>query len=251
MQRPAVLAPTALPHGPLGRALDWLWPPSCALCGDPGHPLCPHCRADARLDPERSCPRCAIPLPGGAGAAVACGRCQKRPPAYDRTLAAALFEAPFSQLVRSFKYGATLAHAPLLAGLLHARIAADALAEGAGLDRLVPVPLSRERMASRGFNQSIEIGRILAARSGTPLDAGCVLRVHDTVPQASLPFEARRRNIRGAFAVIDGCRADLRGACIGVVDDVMTTGATLDEFAKTLKRAGACRVVNLVVARTP
>ena len=251
MNRSAPSAAPALPRGPLGPVLDWLWPPSCALCGDPGHALCPACRADALSDARRSCPRCAIPLPGGSGTAVACGRCQKRPPAYDRTLAAALFEAPFSQLIRGFKYGATLAHAPLLADLLHARIAGDGAGPGAGLDRLVPVPLSRERMASRGFNQSIEIGRVLAARIGTTLDAGSVLRVHDTVPQASLPFETRRQNIRGAFAVIDGRRAELRGACIGVVDDVMTTGATLDELAKTLKRAGASRVVNLVVARTP
>ena len=227
--------------------LDRLFPASCVLCGAPGRPLCGPCRDDAVRPLRHGCFRCAVPLPEPS---VACGRCLRRAPAYDRTFAAATYEAPFDQLIRAFKYGATLAHAPLFADLLLARIASDARAIDA-FELIVPVPLSRERLASRGFNQSLEIARILTARLGKPLDGRSVLRVHDTQPQASLPFAARRRNMRGAFHVIDARRPALAGRDIAVVDDVMTTGATLDELARTLKRAGARSVTNLVVARTP
>jgi ComF family protein len=209
--------------------------------------LCAACESDARIDPSAACARCAIPLPRDVQVKL-CGRCLRRPPAFDRTIAAALYDAPFDQLVRGLKYGATLAYAPLFARLLHNRIDDAVLAD---IDVVLPVPLSRARMATRGFNQAIEIARPLARQLGKPLDTESVLRIVDTAPQASLPFDARRRNLRGAFAVIDARRERIIGRRIGIVDDVMTTGATLEELAKTLKRAGAVTVVNLVVARTP
>ncbi len=227
-----------------GHVLDRICPPACVLCLAPGELLCADCRTDASPDGRAACARCAVPLPAPA---AACGRCLKRRPAYDATLAAALFEAPFDQIVRGLKYGATLAYAPLFARLLHAAVAI----RGEHVDVLLPVPLSRARMATRGFNQAIEIARPLARALDRPLDTASVLRVVDTAPQASLPFEARRRNVRRAFAVVDARRGAVEGRTIGVVDDVLTTGATLDELARTLKRAGAARVVNLVVARTP
>jgi ComF family protein len=191
--------------------------------------LCAACESDARIDLSAACARCAIPLPGDVRVKL-CGRCLRRPPAFDKTIAAALYDAP------------------LFARLLHNRITDAVLAD---VDVVLPVPLSRGRMATRGFNQAIEIARPLAQRLGRPLDTESVLRIADTAPQASLPFDARRRNVRGAFAVIDARRERIIGRRIGVVDDVMTTGATLEELAKTLKRAGAVAVVNLVVARTP
>ena len=237
-------------HRLVGRSasasLDWLCPPACVLCDAPGAMLCEACRSDATAGVDPACARCAIPLSRGPSL---CGRCLKRSPAFDRTRAAALYTAPFTQLVRGLKYGATLAYAPLLADLLHARVRS---ADGADdFDCVLPVPLSRARMAERGFNQSIEIARVLARRLDVPLDTRSVLRILDTSPQASLAFVARRRNLRGAFSVVDGCRQDLVGSHVAIVDDVMTTGATLDELARTLKRAGVARVTNLVVARTP
>ena len=226
--------------------LDWLCPPACVLCDAPGRVLCAACRRDATSGVERACPCCALPLSRGGSL---CGRCLKRSPAFDRTWAAALYTAPFTQLVRALKYGATLAYAPVLADLLHARVLS--VDDAGDFDRVLPVPLSRERMAERGFNQSIEIARVLARRLDLPLDTRSVLRILDTSPQASLAFAARRRNLRGAFSVVDGCRQDLVGSHVAIVDDVMTTGATLDELARTLKRAGVARVTNLVVARTP
>ena len=227
-------------------ALDWLFPAACLLCAARGASLCAACREEAVAAMRHCCPRCAIPLPGRSGSSL-CGRCLRRAPAYDRTMAAVAYTEPFAQLIRAFKYGAALAHAPVFADLLHAGVADHP----PRIDLVVPMPLSRERIAARGFNQSVEIGRMLAARLDRPLDTGSVLRIRDTPPQAALTWAARRRNVRGAFAVIDARRAALAGRHVAVVDDVMTTGATLDELARTLKRAGAASVVNCVVARTP
>ena len=114
-------------------------------------------------------------------------------------------------------------------------------------DLIVPVPLSFERESTRGFNQSLEIARRYARLTGATMAERTLLQVRHTPPQQSLARDARRRNVRGAF----GVSGDVRGTRITVVDDVMTTGSTLDEIADTLKRAGAARVVNRVVARTP
>jgi ComF family protein len=111
----------------------------------------------------------------------------------------------------------------------------------------VPVPLAFERHAERGFNQALEIARRLARALTVPLDADALLRVRHAAPQHLLALAERRRNVRGAFTV----RADVRGRHMLVVDDVMTSGATLEEIASVLKKAGAARVTNLVVARTP
>jgi predicted amidophosphoribosyltransferase len=116
-----------------------------------------------------------------------------------------------------------------------------------GADRVVPMPLHRTRLAERGFNQSLEIARHVARRLALPVDADAARRVLATTPQVDLPLDARARNVRGAFA----CEHRLDGLNIAVVDDVMTSGASLDELAATLKAAGAARVVNWVAARTP
>jgi ComF family protein len=117
---------------------------------------------------------------------------------------------------------------------------------GARPDRLVALPLSRERQRERGYNQAYEIARILARELRIPLVRGGVHRDRAAPPQAALPWTERAKNVRGAFA----CELDLKGLSVAVVDDVMTTGASLAEFARTLKRAGATRVENWVVART-
>jgi ComF family protein len=115
------------------------------------------------------------------------------------------------------------------------------------VDFVLPVPLAPARLRARGFNQALEIARHVARATGTRLEPGLAERSRDTASQAELPHAERARNVRGAFRSM---RA-LEGAVVALVDDVMTTGATLDELAATLKRAGAARVVNWVVARTP
>ena len=212
---------------------------SCFLCrGAARGVLCAHCDADLpRLTRER-CPVCALASPAGA----ACGRCLARPPAYDATVAALEYAFPADVLVQALKFRAELALAPLLAGLLAARVGREAR-----VDAVLPVPLAAARLRARGFNQAQELARALARATGSPLEPQLAERARDTAEQAALPHAERARNVRGAFR----CARELAGATVALVDDVMTTGATLDELAATLKRAGAARVVNWVLARTP
>jgi ComF family protein len=208
----------------------------CLLCGVESGPelLCAACAAELPALAE-SCPRCALPSP----AAAVCGSCLNRPPRFDATLALWRYEFPCDQLVQALKYRARLA----LAGFFARSLASRTMPE---VDLIVPMPLHPRRLAERGFNQALEIARGLARRLGRPLEPRGVLRVKHTLPQTELPYEERAKNVRGAFL----CGLDLSGKSVAVVDDVMTTGATLNELARALKRAGAARVENFVIART-
>jgi ComF family protein len=214
---------------------------SCFICREAAaEVLCAACDADLPRLGAAACPRCALATQDGA----LCGRCLAQPPAYDATLAALAYAFPADVLVQALKFRGELALAPLLGRLLAQRLVE---ARGAHVDFLVPVPLSAARLRERGFNQALEIARHVAAATGCALAPGLAERGRDTPPQLDLPLAERERNVRGAFR----CTRDLAGAEIAVLDDVMTTGATLEELAATLKRAGAARVVNWVVARTP
>lgn len=220
----------------LRAGLDRLLPRTCLLCGmASGEALCPGCAADLPRLGEHACPLCAQPL---AAPAPACGACLKSPPAYDATHVALRYAFPADQLVLMLKFGHRLASAEFLA----ARMLAGPHPAG---DVLVPVPLSRQRLRERGFNQAVELARPLARALGLPLDVSSLARVRDTLPQSRLPWRARRGNLRRAFA----CAADFTGRAVIVVDDVMTSGATLDAVARTLKDHGAARVENWVAAR--
>jgi ComF family protein len=116
---------------------------------------------------------------------------------------------------------------------------------------LTAVPLGRQRLAARGFNQALEIAKPLSRLLGTPLPAQAVCRLRDTQAQAQLHLKERHDNLRHAFSVTPEAIAQVRGQHVGVIDDVITTGETLNELAATLKRFGAVRVTNLVFARTP
>ena len=206
---------------------------TCFVCrGRARETLCEHCDADLPRLREPVCPRCALDSPSGA----LCGRCLAQPPHYDATVAALGYRFPADALVHALKFRGELALAPFLGGLILERT------RNASADCVVPVPLSRERLRERGYNQAVEIARHLGGR----LELDACLRERDAPPQTGLDREARRRNVRGAFR----CRRSFAGERVAVVDDVMTTGATLDELARTLKAAGATSVVNWVVCRT-
>ena len=196
--------------------------------------LCPACDADLPRLTAPLCPRCALVSPAGA----LCGRCLVEPPSYDATIAALAYSFPADALIHALKFRGELALAPLLAAMLFQRV--DPNEE---VDLIMPVPLSARRLRERGYNQSAEIARRLAGRA--PLELFACERSRDTAAQTELPWSERRRNVRGAFR----CARRLSGT-VAVVDDVMTTGATLEELARALKQAGASRVVNWVVART-
>ena len=222
----------------LGRRVgNLLFSGSCFLCrGKAADILCVECDADLPRLKGALCPRCALASPGGA----VCGRCLTQAPHYDATSAALAYRFPADVLVQALKFRGELALARFLGELLSKYI------PNSSVDYVIPVPLSLERLRSRGYNQSIEIARHLARTTGTRLEMEMCERQRDTPAQMDLPLAEREKNVRGAFH----CPRLLGGARIAVLDDVMTTGATLDEMAATLKRAGAARVENWVVART-
>lgn len=238
---------------PLAASLACLLPSACALCqADAPDALCAPCQARYFPPVRAVCLCCALPLPEGlsAGTAVArCGRCLTQPPAFEATVAACLYVAPADQLVRSLKFGGRLALASLMARLLHQAIAV--LPPEARPELLCVAPLGRERLRQRGFNQALEIAKPLARTLDCPLAPRLLLRTRETRPQALLSPAQRQRNLRHAFALHERFASSLTGRHVGVIDDVMTTGATLEEIALTLKLGGAARVTNLVFARTP
>lgn len=186
-----------------------------------------------------ACPRCAAPL--AAGAMGACGACLQRPPAFDAVTAAFRYAAPADRLIQDLKYRRRLALARVLGRRLAAQIAAAPLP-----DVIVPVPLHPARLRERGYNQSLELARVLARQLGIPLAAhDAVVRIRPTASQTRLAPEERKRNVRNAFRIA----ADFSGRHVAIVDDVMTSGHTVNTLAKSFKRAGARCVSVWVVAR--
>ncbi|HEX9396372.1 MAG TPA: ComF family protein [Burkholderiales bacterium] len=213
--------------------LSSLFGGSCFLCrGAARDLLCDACRDELPRLAGPACPRCALGSPRGEP----CGRCLAEPPPYDATVAALAYAFPADVLIHALKFRGELALAPLLGGFLLEKIHSNEA------DFVIPVPLSNERLRERGYNQAVEIARA----TGKPVELDLCIRQRHTPQQADLPWSERQRNVRGAFA----CTRRLDGQSVAVVDDVMTTGATLAEVATTLKAAGAARVVNWVVART-
>lgn len=229
--------PEGRPAGRAARLLAAMLPRQCFLCAAPaaGEFLCPDCLDSLPRLTTDCCPICALPTP----AAMVCGACLKKPPQFDATQAVFRYEFPIDRLVQSLKYAHRIASADFLG-----RILAQCRPQQAP-DLILPVPLAPQRLAERGFNQALEIARPLARQLGLPQETRLVQRHIDTTPQAALPWKERAKNIRHAFA----CGIDLAGKKVLVVDDVMTTGATLNELAGTLKACGAGWVGNLVVAR--
>lgn len=214
-----------------------LLPQQCLLCAAPAmaKPVCDACYAHLPWLPDARCPQCALPTADGG----ICGACLSHPPRFDRVSAAFVYAWPLAPLIHHYKYAGNLALATLLAQALSARLAGSA-------DLIIPMPLAPQRLLSRGFNQALEIARVVSRATGVPLAANACRRVRDSAPQASLPWRERAQNIRDAFV----CDADLQGKRVAVIDDVMTTGATLNELARNLRLAGALEVQGWMVART-
>lgn len=219
-------------------------PPRCLMCGevhiDP-QDLCAACLSELPRN-SPSCIRCAMPLEGGHGI---CGECLKSPPPFELAAAPWLYAGGIASLLPRFKF-----HAELACGRLLASLTLEALRhwEGwHGVDLVIPVPLHANRLRQRGYNQALELARPLAQAHGLRLVPQGLLRIRETAPQTALSGDARRRNLRGAFAVNDV--PDDAGVLL--IDDVFTTGATLREAATSLRRAGAARVHVLAMARVP
>ncbi len=229
----------------LTRATSALLAQDCYVCGGASGnaTLCAACADELPRLPASCCPVCALPTMDGA----ICGQCLRESPHYDATVAPFAYAFPIEHLVQALKYQSRLPLAAWFAQALAQRLKPH-LNDQAPLhiDCVIPLPLHAQRLKERGYNQAMEIARPLARMLAVPLLAEACLRERHTAPQTSLPWKARGKNVRDAFH----CQIDLTGKTVAVVDDVMTTGTTLNEFARTLKKHGAVRVINCVVART-
>lgn len=215
------------------------WSTDCVLCLEPAGSrlVCHNCE---RLLPRSAfrCPRCGLPGPGDAP----CGECLRDPPAFDDVVTAFDYRFPLDRLVRRFKFSSDLAVGAYLGEAL-----LEAARSRPAPDLILASPASAARIRERGFNPALVLARRVGRGLGVRVDAAALAKVRHTPPQAGLGRDARHRNLQGAFAV----RSRLDGLAVAVVDDVMTTGATLSALARALKAAGASRVSGWVVARTP
>lgn len=211
---------------------------NCILCGAVAEDdFCPPCFDSLPRLSSPQCPVCALP---GTGPDV-CGACLAHPPAFERSRAAMSYTFPMDALLHSFKYGSNLAIASVLADLLAASVETAELP-----DYIVPMPLHPARLHERGFNQALEIARGVSRHLRVPLLPDVCRRIRDTPSQTGLPWKERGKNILNAFS----CETNLAGKHVALLDDVMTTGATLNELAKVLRKGGVASVSAWVVART-
>ena len=230
------MKPAALPH----RLLDLLYPPRCAGCGRGGEWSCALCRRQTLPVPQPYCHRCGQPLTRSD-----CRSCAAVLPVVEAVRAATLFEGPIRQAIHRLKYSNLTAVAPALGQLL----AETYQQAGWSVDVIVPVPLHPARQRQRGYNQAERLGRPLAASLAIPLAPQALRRHRATGDQIGLDPAGRRANVAGAFAVAQA--ATVVGKTVLLVDDVATTGCTLDACAQALFDSGAMGVLALVLARRP
>lgn len=217
-------------------------PSQCAVCHAwPAQRVCDACVARF-AQPQPRCPTCALALPA---AVPHCGVCLRHPPPLDLCIAAVDYRYPWAHTLAEFKFHGDPGWAQALACLVRNTPWAEPALDAA--DLVLPVPLSNQRLRERGFNQSLLLARQLAPGKTHP---ALLLRLHHTTEQSTLPRAQRLRNLRGAFAVEPLRVAELRDQRVVLIDDVMTTGATLHTAALALRQAGARHVTGMVVART-
>lgn len=234
----------------IGRvALDIVYPPLCLLCrepvGDP-HGLCPACWSELHFIDGPVCAVCGLPFELDAGKDTLCATCLAHPPLFDQARAILTYDDLSKKPVLALKHADRLDLVPAFARWLE-RTGGPLMA---GADLIVPVPLHRWRLWKRRYNQAAELSRGLSRRCGVPMVPGVLIRRKATPSQGKMPSAAaRRKNMRGAFAVPKAARETVKGCRILLIDDVLTTGATANACARALKRAGAKAVYLLALAR--
>ena len=222
-----------------------LWPSQCEVCRQwSSARLCKAC-IDCYSRPQPRCARCALRL---ATPMPACGECLREPPPFTSAVCAVDYSFPWDALIIAFKFQGQ----PELARALYPQLTAAVRSSGVALPRAVlPVPLSPQRLAQRGYNQAWELARHVGRALRVPAWPDVLQRPLDTTHQTDLGRAGRQRNLRAAFWVEPAQHRRVQGLHLALVDDVMTTGATLREAAAELLRAGATRVDAWVLARTP
>jgi ComF family protein len=225
----------------LNKLLAWVYPARCPLCGARNRDttgLCSGCLAKLPRH-DLACPRCASPAGDGSNP---CGRCQRNPPAFHAALAPFSYRAPLDRLIVDLKF-----HHGLHLSRTLGRLLADELEirQPDLPEAIVPIPLHASRLRERGYNQALEIAREVGTVLSLPVDFRSLVRTRATTAQTELPLAEREKNVRGAFA----CPHPLGWGHVALLDDVMTTGATVNEAAQSLIRAGVERVSVWAVAR--
>lgn len=217
-------------------------PSQCAVCRSwPSQPLCEECVTEF-AQPTPRCATCALPV---LQSMIQCGACIAQPPLFDQCLAAVPYHYPWSQLVVDFKFGGQAAWAYSFATLMRSAPWVEPALDQA--DMVLPMPLSHQRLQERGFNQTLLLARALDHRK---VRHDLLLRIKDTPAQSSLPREERLQSVENAY-VVEPLQAELlRDKRIVLIDDVMTTGATLNAAARVLRQAGAAHITAVVFART-
>jgi ComF family protein len=230
-------------------ALDFLFPPLCIACrkpvGEPGG-LCAACWQPIRFLDGPMCDRCGLPFEFDPGAVTQCGACHSRVPTFDKARAIMRYDAHSRGPILALKHGDRLELAPGFVRWLN-HSGRLLLAE---TDLIVPVPLHRGRLWARRYNQSAELARGLARLTGKPVNFAALVRRRPTPSQGAMPSaKARRRNVLSAFKVPPRHKTAIAGRNLLLIDDVVTTGATVEACARALKRAGAAKVLVLALAR--
>ena len=218
----------------------------CLLCASSeanNQAICAACLADLPWYPQTSCPQCGLASNG-----MVCGSCLNSQPDFDATKAVFLYAYPIDAMMLRYKYGNMLNLGNTFGEFLAEKIVLENHFKN--IDLIIPMPMHPQRLKERGFNQALEIAKVLTKNCKEKLDYKSIERIKLTPPQASLPLKERVKNIKGAFKVNANKLDKLQGKRIAIIDDVMTTGASLNELAKTLKNAGTSHVECWVIART-
>jgi ComF family protein len=231
----------------LRTALDFALPPLCPACREPveSQALCPACWSKLSFIARPYCERLGIPFVYDPGPGILSMEAIADPPAYQRARAAVRFDQISRALVHALKYGDRLDLAPMM-GRWISHAGRELLTDA---DALVPVPLHWRRLWARRFNQSAMLAAAISAESGVPVAAGALKRVKPTAQQVGLSRTERAANVQGAFRVPPEAKGSVHGRRLILVDDVLTSGATVDGCARALLRAGAANVDVLIFAR--
>jgi len=229
--------------------IDLIFPPLCAFCGTPlteddQGEICPGCLGNIRFISLPICPTCGLPFPMEVAEDHLCGQCLRGQWHFGSARAFGLYEGTIREAIHLLKYGRKSFLAKPLVGLLDRGYP---FIDYESYDLLVPVPLHRKRLRERGFNQALALGRAIGRKEGVPWTGSALKKTRWSSPQIHLSPKEREENVRGSFAVVDG--GEIRGKRILVIDDVMTTGSTVNECARVLLKAGAGKVDVFTLAR--
>jgi competence protein ComFC len=223
----------------LWRAVDWLFPPTCGGCGSPGSSWCDPChQGTAILSTIPTCRICGRPWEAGR----ACPSCQQTPPAFSQLVSWALFSGSIRNAIHRFKYRNDIGMGETLSSFL-----LDIFNQaGWDVDLIIPVPLNRKRHRQRGYNQAILLARPLSLATGIPMSTSALIRNRPTHSQVGLNFTQRIDNVHAAFTADS---KEVKSKCVLLIDDVATTGATLNACSEALQKAQAGRVFALTLTR--